>query len=234
MKNHLKLFCSYFAIVIICVLVCFGFNTINDGLIKRENYKASIVQPYKNTITELQNEISLLKAEVAELKAAEEERNLYDATIKKIQPFLFPLDDVYRNNITSIQGLRTPISLPNAGGTTSGRYHNALDVAVPDFTPVKAAKEGRVTVVYPSYYNGGKKYKGHPQYGGYVEITHDDGTKTIYAHLSMTSVREGQIVKAGQKIGNSGGVAGRRGSGTSTGPHLHFEVILNINDMFIE
>lgn len=157
MKNHLKLFCGYFAIVIICVLVCFGFNTINDGLIKRENYQASIVEPYKNTITELQNEISLLKAEVAELKAAEEERNLYDATIKKIQPFLFPLDDVYRNNITSIQGLRTPISLPNAGGTTSGRYHNALDIAVPDFTPVKAAKEGKVAVVYPSYYNGGKK-----------------------------------------------------------------------------
>lgn len=233
MKNHLKLFCSYFAIVMICVLVCFGYNKINGSIEKSKKYRASIVKPYEDKINELQNKITLLTAEVAELKAAEEERKIYDASVKKIQPFIFPLDDVYRDNITSIQGLRTPISLPNAGGTTSGKYHNALDIAVPDFTPVKAAKAGKVMVVYPSYYNGGRKFKGHPQYGGYIEIVHDDGTKTIYAHLSMTSVHEGDIVAVGQKIGNSGGVAGRRGSGTSTGPHLHFEVILNINDMFI-
>lgn len=233
MKTQLKFFCGYVAMFVICLFVCICFKIDNDRMKQNDMYSVAIAKPYESRINELQNEITQLKAEIVELKTAEQKRNVYDASIKKILPFQFPLDSKYQSNISSTQGLRTPISLPNAGGTTSGKYHNAIDIAVPDFTPVYAAKAGKVTVVYPSYYNGGAKYKGHPQYGGYIELVHDDGTKTIYAHLSMTSVKEGDIVNAGRKIGNSGGVAGRRGSGVSTGPHLHFEVILNINDMFI-
>ena len=219
MKHFIKIFCS-FIIMIVFLCSCNNRNKSND-----DNDQKTI-----ESIVELQKEITNLRAEL--LKATEEKEQI-DASVKKILPFKFPLDSKYYYNISSTQGLRTPIELPNSGGTTSGKYHNAIDISVPDFTPVYAAKAGKVVTVYPSYYNGGGKYKGHPQYGGLIEISHDDGTKSLYAHLSMTVVREGDTVKTGEKIGHSGGVPGRRGSGQSTGPHLHFEVILNINDMFI-
>ena len=118
-----------------------------------------------------------------------------------------------------------------AGGETSS-YHDALDIECPDFTPVKAVKSGKIIECWPSYYNGGAKYKGHPTYGGYIEIQHEDGTRSGYAHLSLTSVKEGDTVKQGEIIGRSGGVSGRRGSGLSTGPHLHFFIRFNMNSFY--
>jgi murein DD-endopeptidase MepM/ murein hydrolase activator NlpD len=55
-------------------------------------------------------------------------------------------------------------------------------------------------------------------FGYQVVIRHADGRYTQYAHLSAISVRDGQSVTAGQRIGRSGS------TGNSTGPHLHFEV----------
>ena len=130
-------------------------------------------------------------------------------------------------SISSKQGEREIIKDASGGTVTNGAYHNAIDIRCKEKTPVYASKDGIVVSVWPSYYNG-EKWKGHPIYGGLVEIEHKDGTKTRYAHLSMTEVKEKQEVKAGQEIGLSGGVVGKRGSGTSTGAHLHFEIILDI------
>ena len=63
-------------------------------------------------------------------------------------------------------------------------------------------------------------------------INHFDGTISLYAHLSKTDVREGDYVTRGQLIGLSGGVKGRRASGQTTGPHLHYSVYLNMDDIF--
>jgi len=147
-----------------------------------------------------------------------------------IETFGNPLDDKYMNNISSNQGIREKVTLNNGGVISKDVYHNALDIAVPEGTNVYATKSGIITTVYPSYYNGGAKYYGHPIYGGLVEITHNDGTKTMYAHLSYTIVREGDIVNKGQKIGESGGVVGKRGSGKTTGPHLHYSILMNIDN----
>nr|WP_255724596.1 M23 family metallopeptidase [Shimazuella soli] len=58
---------------------------------------------------------------------------------------------------------------------------------------------------------------GNRSYGKYVYIDHGNGWETRYAHLSNISVKKGQTIEAGQKIGNVGT------SGNSSAPHLHFE-----------
>ena len=62
-------------------------------------------------------------------------------------------------------------------------------------------------------------------YGNWIEVQHDDGTKSRYAHMSQVNVSRGQKVTPGQPLGKSGGKAGATGAGNSTGPHLHFEIL---------
>ena len=151
-----------------------------------------------------------------------------------ITKFGAPLPKKYMSYKTSRQGLRDVISAANTGGiATSGKWHNGNDYACPDKTPVYATKDGYVFDVWPSYYNGPYKYKGHPIYGGLIIIVHEDSTISLYAHLSFTDVKEGDFVTKGKEIGWSGGVKGRRGSGTSTGPHLHYSIYLDM-DSFME
>lgn len=93
---------------------------------------------------------------------------------------------------------------------SSGKYHAGVDIGVPVGTSVIAVKSGTVEAVgYDS------------DYGYYVLIDHGNGLKTRYAHNKTNTVSKGQTVSAGQLIALSGN------SGRSTGPHLHFEVIVN-------
>jgi murein DD-endopeptidase MepM/ murein hydrolase activator NlpD len=87
--------------------------------------------------------------------------------------------------------------------------HPGLDIAPPFGTPIVAAHSGVVTFV--GWQDG---------YGMHVEVTQVDGIVTTYSHMSAWSVQEGQLVVAGQELGNVGS------TGWSTGPHLHFEVHL--------
>lgn len=87
-----------------------------------------------------------------------------------------------------------------------GHFHTGLDLAAPTGTPVFAAADG-VAVVG----SGGPC-------GIHVLLEHAGGDESLYCHLSEATVREGQVVGAGQRIGSVGA------SGFATGPHLHFEV----------
>ena len=89
-----------------------------------------------------------------------------------------------------------------------GRMHKGIDVANNVGTPIVAAREGRVS--YAGWHDGG--------YGYLVEITHQDGSRTLYGHNSRILVRTGEVVAQGQPISNMGS------TGRSTGPHLHFEI----------
>ncbi|WP_028400455.1 peptidoglycan DD-metalloendopeptidase family protein [Ectobacillus panaciterrae] len=91
-------------------------------------------------------------------------------------------------------------------GTRGGR-HYGIDIAAAIGTPVAAVSGGKVT---RSYYS--------ESYGNVVFIRHNNGYEAVYAHLNKRLVREGQIVKGGQTIGEAGN------TGHSRGAHLHFEV----------
>lgn len=95
------------------------------------------------------------------------------------------------------------------GGWSSG-YHTGLDFAAPSGTPVFSALAG--TVVESGW--GGA-------YGNNIVVKHDNGVKTLYAHLTSANVSKGDKVLRGEKIGTVGS------TGNSTGAHLHFEVIKN-------
>lgn len=91
-------------------------------------------------------------------------------------------------------------------------YHRAIDIANKAAPPVLAADAGRVVLAgWPDGYG----------YGNRIIIDHENGTRTLYAHLSKIYVASGQTVKRGDAIGQMGS------TGRSTGIHLHFEVIQN-------
>ena len=112
----------------------------------------------------------------------------------------------------------TPISSPfgnrRGGHGVKPGFHSGIDYKTPVGTPVQAMADGVVTKV-------GNEKAG---WGNYVLINHGK-VSSRYAHLSQISVKEGQSVKRGQVIGKSGGIKGAAGSGNSTGPHLHTEVL---------
>ncbi|MFN2363808.1 MAG: peptidoglycan DD-metalloendopeptidase family protein, partial [Halarsenatibacteraceae bacterium] len=95
-------------------------------------------------------------------------------------------------------------------GPRWGSHHDGIDYAVPIGTPCKAAGGGRV--VYVGWSAG---------YGNTVIVEHQQGMRTLYAHLNSFNVRTGQRVNRGQVIARTGN------TGRSTGPHVHFEVRVN-------
>lgn len=91
------------------------------------------------------------------------------------------------------------------------KMHEGVDFTVDVGTPIHATGDGVVKRVE----------KERAGYGRNMVIDHGHGYETLYAHLNRFKVKEGQKVKRGEVIGLSGN------TGTSTGPHLHYEVIRN-------
>jgi murein DD-endopeptidase MepM/ murein hydrolase activator NlpD len=162
-------------------------------------------------------------------------RSARSATLSKIDSRVGQLEDIradlqaeIQEQIAEASGVSTlpagPMSAPSAAGlvwplsgtVTSGfgyrwgRMHEGIDIGVPEGTPIRSAKAG--TVIMASY-NGG--------YGNYTCVDHGGGLSTCYAHQSGFAASVGQSVSQGQVIGYSGN------TGSSTGPHLHFEVRIN-------
>jgi murein DD-endopeptidase MepM/ murein hydrolase activator NlpD len=102
---------------------------------------------------------------------------------------------------------------PVDGGVLTQGLHgyNGIDIGAPSGTGILAAAAGTVIIA-----NGGGGWNGG--YGNYVVVMHDNGTQTLYGHMSKVYVSSGARVAQGSIIGTVGR------TGKATGPHLHFEV----------
>lgn len=106
-----------------------------------------------------------------------------------------------------------PISggyLSSGFGARWGTVHRGVDWACSTGTSIMASCGG--TVIQAGWYGG---------YGYCVTIQHDNGIQTRYGHMSKVLVSSGEYVQQGEVIGRSGS------TGNSTGPHVHFEIIVN-------
>lgn len=95
-------------------------------------------------------------------------------------------------------------------GPRWGSHHDGLDIAAATGTPARAARSGRVT--FAGWYGA---------YGNTVVIDHGDGVQSLYAHASKILVSKGARVDQGESVIRVGS------TGRSTGPHLHFEIIVS-------
>ena len=89
-------------------------------------------------------------------------------------------------------------------------FHEGLDIAADEGTEIMAVQAGRVRHAGP-----------RGSYGNLVELEHADGSITRYAHASRVFVRRGDIVEVGEAIADVGA------TGRATGPHLHFEALVD-------
>jgi len=106
--------------------------------------------------------------------------------------------------------LTSPFGWRNDPFTGVRRHHAAIDLAAPTGTPIMAAKDGRISAL------------GYDRvFGNFIIMTHANGFQTLYAHLHTITVRRGEQVRQGVRIGTVGN------TGLSTGPHLHFAIYRN-------
>ena len=196
-------------------------------------------------VTENRNEIEDKKAELARTRAQLEAREAelaavrdqkaaalesVNSNIEKLEGDVSDLQDQIQQQIQAasstpgveplqagpIQGASGGWIWPVNGTLTSpfgyrwGRMHEGIDISVPEGTPIRAAKPGNVIL---AAYTGG--------YGNYTCVDHGGGLSSCYAHQSSYAVSSGDSVAQGAVIGYSGN------TGSSTGPHLHFEIRVN-------
>lgn len=105
--------------------------------------------------------------------------------------------------------INSPFGLRRLPWEDHGRLHEGVDIAGPTGTRVVAVSDGIV-----------KRAGESPSYGRYVEVEHGVGLTSFYAHLGKIErgMKRGAYVEAGKTVGRMGS------SGTSTGPHVHFEI----------
>ena len=152
----------------------------------------------------------------ASMSVNNEQINLYNFKYNKVEDYF----DIKGKSITKSL-MKTPINgarLSSSYGMRKhpilgyNRMHRGTDFAAPSGTPIMASGSG--TVTRARWCGGG---------GNCVKIKHNSTYQTVYAHMKAFAkgVREGRKVKQGQIIGYVGS------TGMSTGPHLHYEVIVN-------
>lgn len=186
----------------------------NFLLIQNKRAKNTLLDQTKDKEVEYRK---LLAQKVAKRNAFEQELLQFESQLRfVIDPSSLPAigSGVLKWPLDSIRITQTFGDTAFArSGAYGGKGHNGVDFAAQSATPVKAALSGIVKgtgntdAVCPG-----------ASYGKWVMLEHANGLSTLYAHLSLVKVSEGQGVATGDVIGYSGE------TGYATGPHLHFTV----------
>jgi murein DD-endopeptidase MepM/ murein hydrolase activator NlpD len=114
-------------------------------------------------------------------------------------------------------------AFPDVSSHTDPSSQYAVDFSMPIGTPIYAARAGTIVEVASDFFESGLDPVVDGPRANLVRVLHDDGTMSLYAHLSWNSIRvvPGETVVRGQYLADSGN------TGFSTGPHLHFVVQRN-------
>ena len=176
---------------------------------QRDKYKQSI-KDTNSFINSIQRKKALAEKAAEEAEEAQKAAGQMIAALqrkKKAQQSYLPVGKgsmfnwPVRGKISSGYGYRTHPILKRR------ILHSGIDIAAPNGTPIKAPAGGEV--IHDGWLRG---------YGRVVVLDHGRGYSTLYAHLSASLVKEGQVVKEGATIARVGK------TGNTTGYHLHFEV----------
>ena len=148
-----------------------------------------------------------------------EELDLLATSVAEEEPRLRELARVIgrAGRIVHALPLRWPIRGPVKSGygmrrspwTGAPEHHDGIDIGSPPGTPVESPAAGRVV-----------EASSHGSFGKHVALDHGNGVRSLYGHLKKLDVKVGQRVAKGQVIGLVGS------TGRSTGPHLHYEVLM--------
>ena len=198
--------------------------TVEETIAHSTEYKdtSSLLKGESKVVTQGSDGKKSVTYEIKEANGSTIEKNVVEEVV-----ISEPVTEVVNRGTGSIQISSRSASNSNGGngtlawplssnkitspyGTRSRGFHSGIDLAASTGTSVYAAAGG--TVELASWYYG---------YGNCIVINHGNGVKTRYAHLSAYKVSVGTTVSRGQLIALSGN------TGNSTGPHLHFEVIIN-------
>lgn len=195
-------------------------------LITAKSSKESVAKELKTAKSQKDAKVAQLSEEE---KALEKEIQEFASANRKLNNDIKAAEKLYAEQLAALDkgsssGGNAPVvgsgflMRPVSGGSitangyypSSGKFHGAIDYAVPLGTPVYAAADGVVMTTANLT----------TSYGTHIVIRHANGLQTYYAHGTRGSicVSPGQTVKKGQLIMKSGS------TGNSSGPHLHFEV----------
>lgn len=191
---------------------------VEEKLAEQEDLEAELkemdelIREQKETAEKMKKSLSKKEKKLKKKMKALKKKDSRLAT--KEADLLYESDE----KIISTSNKQAMLAWPTKGGYISstfgkrwGRQHQGIDIARTDRStkpPIAAAEAGTVE-------QAGDRNNG---YGKMVVINHGNGMKTLYAHMDSLSVKPGQKVERGQKIGVMGA------TGRSTGVHLHFEV----------
>ena len=171
------------------------FELLREGKLQREQ----LIVPTLERIDQMKRKMLIQTLSYDDLMAIAENKQAFWASIPSIQPV----------NNTSLKLLVSGFGMRLHPIYKVKKLHAGVDFACSIGTPIYATGDGKISLVAVSLSGYGKQ----------LEINHGFGFKTKYAHMSKFLVKEGQKVKRGEIIGYSGN------SGSSTGPHLHYEII---------
>ncbi len=176
-------------------------NIYLDNNNEVEIYEESSVSNKENTVKENVGVSADINEQTEKVVAVSSSISSHSSIIDKIKETKVKFVKPVSGTITSHYGAREVIF----EGIDS--YHTGTDIAAKSGTKVVSSIEGNVTRAAYNKYNG-----------NFVEVTNGK-IETIYCHMSKLSVKVGDKVNAGTKIGEVGS------TGLSTGPHLHFEIV---------